>query len=286
MKELINLDECTLNALKLFSKTKVPKIKHDFKNPLIVGSGNAAALGKIIFPKGIHANESNYKERLKNSYVDGCILISASAGKHAPIIAKQMKRRKIKTILLTNNPSGEATKHVTKTHIFPKNTEPYTYNTSTYLGMILAKTGEDPKKILKFLKTIKIPNLKKYKAYTFLVPEKFDGIREFYETKFDELFGPKIMGKSFTFEEEKHAKTVVKSNKELFISIGVSNRVFGKNRLEYKLPKSADFGLMFCLGYYIIGKIQAQNLPWFKRNIKTYVEEASKLFKKKIKVLN
>ncbi len=284
MKELINLDECVIQALELFQKSPLPKIKHNFKSPIIIGSGNAAALGKILYPKAIHANESNYKELLKDSKPDGCILISASAGKHAPIIAKQMKRKKIKTILLTNNPKGQAVSLVNKTYTFPKNTEPYTYNTSTYLGMILAKTEEDPKKILTFLKKIKTPRLKKYNSYLIIVPEKYNDIREFYETKFDELFGPKIQGEAFTLEQTKHAKTVVKSNKELFISLGVKNKVFGKNRLDYKIPRTADFGLMFCLGYYVIGKIQAQNTPWFKRSIGNYVKEASILFKQKIKI--
>lgn len=285
MKELINLDECVINALNLFPKTKIPKFKIPFKNPLIVGSGNAAALGRLIF-KGIHANESNYLDRLKEKKVDGCILISSSAGKHAPIIAKKMKKLKIKTILLTNNESGKANKFVDKSIIFPSTREPYTYNTSTYLGMILSKTGEDPKKIKTFLKKIKVPNLKKYNSYLFIVPEKFEGIKEFYETKFDELFGPKIQGEAFTLEQTKHAKTVVKSPKELFIGLGVDNKVFGIHKLNYKIPKNANFALMFCLGYYIIGKIQSQNPPWFKRSIKTYVKEASKLFGEKIKVSN
>jgi hypothetical protein len=283
MKELINLDKCVINALDLLSSSKFPKIKNIFKNPLIVGSGNAAAIGKILF-HGIFANESNYLEKLKTEKIDGCILISASAGKHSPIIAKQMKKKKIKTILLTNNPKGKATKFVDKTYVFPKNIEPYTYNTSTYLGMILAKTNEDPQKILNFLKKLKIPALKKYNSYYFIVPEKFDPIRELFETKFDELFGPMIQGEAFTYEQTKHAKTLVKSNKELFISLGVDNKAFGKNKLNSKLPKWADFGLIFCLGYYIIGKIQESNKPWFKENIENYVKEASKLFNEKIEI--
>lgn len=286
MKEMINLDQCVLDALALFSETKVPKIKNNFKSPIVIGSGNAAALGKILYPAAMHANESNYKETLKTSHPDGCILISASAGKHAPIIAKHMIKKKIKTILLTNNEKGKAVKFVDKTYAFPKNIEPYTYNTSTYLGMILAKTDEDPQKILTFLKKLKVPALKKYNSYLFIVPEKFDSIREFYETKFDELFGPMIQGKAFTYEETKHAKTVVKSNKELFISLGKDNRLFGKNKLNYKLPKTADFGLMLCLGYYIIGKIQKQNPPWFKKSIGDYVKEASRIFGQKIRVIN
>ncbi len=285
MRKIIDLDECVINALKLFSKTDLPVVKNPFKNPLIVGSGNAAATGKFLF-RGVYANESNYLDKLKEGKTDGCILISASAGKHAPIIAKRIKKRKIKSILLTNNPNGNATKLVDKTYIFPKNIEPYTYNTSTYLGMILSKTKENPKQILKFLQGISIPALNKYDSYYFIVPEKFDLIREFFMTKFDELFGPKIQGKIFTFEESKHAKTVIKSKKQLFISLGVKNKVFGESRLDYKIPASADFGLMLCLGYYIIGKIQKDNPQWFKRSIESYIREASELFGEKMEIMS
>lgn len=285
MEKVNNLDECVIGALKLLSKSEILKIKINFKNPLVVGSGNAAALGKILF-HGVHANESNYLEKLKTEKIDGCILISASGGKHSHTIAKLMKKKKIKTILLTNNPAGKATKFVNKMYVFPKNIEPYTYNTSTYLAMILSKTSENPEKILNFLKKIKVPNLKKYKSYYFIVPEKFDLIREFYETKFDELFGPMIQGEAFTYEQTKHAKTIIESSKELFIGIGVNNKIFGKKRLNYKLPKSADFGLIFCLGYYLIGKIQKSNPPWFKKNIRNYIKKASRIFKEKIKIMS
>jgi len=283
MKRIINLDECVVDALNLFSKSKLPKIKTTFQNPLVVGSGNAAVVGKILF-QGVYADESNYLRKLKEKKIDGCILISASGGKHSPLIAKYMKKKKIKTILLTNNPNGKAKKFADKTYLFPKNVEPYTYNTSTYLGMILSKTGEDPRKILNFLKKLKVPKLKKYNSYYFILPEKFDLARELFETKFDEIFGPMIQGEAFTYEQTKHAKTIINSDKELFISLGVDNKVFGKNRLNYKLPKWADFGLVFCLGYYLIGKIQNANHPWFKENIENYVREASRIFGEKIEV--
>jgi hypothetical protein len=39
-------------------------------------------------------------------------------------------------------------------------------------------------------------------------------------TKFDELFGPLMSARMFTFEQTKHAKTVVASEPELFINQG------------------------------------------------------------------
>ncbi|MCW8965772.1 MAG: hypothetical protein OQK82_03665 [Candidatus Pacearchaeota archaeon] len=283
-EELINLDEAVLNALDFFTNTKLPKFTNKYKNPIIIGSGNALATGKLLF-NGTYANESNYKKILKSKKIDRAILISASAKKHSIKIAKHLKSKKIHTTLLTNNPQGKANKFVTKSIIFPKIPEPYTYNTSTYLAMILSVTHENPKKIKDFLKKQKIPNLKKYKSFFIIVPEKFDNIREFYQTKFDELFGPKINGRSFTYEETKHAKTVIKSDKELFISLGCKNKTFGTKKLNIKIPNTAKEGLMFCLGYYIIGKIQKQNPPYFKKSISNYVKNASKIFKQKIPLI-
>lgn len=286
-KKLINLDECVLNALNLFLTTKIPKINLRFKKAIVIGSGNAAITGKILFSEKnyIFANESNYLKMLKSRKFDGCILISASGGKHSPIIAKAMKRRKIETVLITNNESSEASKYVKKTFVFPKNIEPYTYNTSTYIGMILGKTKEDPSKILKAVKKLKVPNLKKYKSFYIIIPEEFESAREMFLTKFDELFGPRVEGRVFTYEETKHAKTVVKSNKELFIGLGVNNKVFGENRLNFKLPKNMDYGMLLAAGYYIIGKIQGQKPPYFKRSIREYVKKISRVFGEKIRVI-
>ena len=67
-KKIINLDECVLNALDLFCKQKVPRLDINFKKPLVVGSGNALATGRILFhdKEAVFANESNFKEKLKN----------------------------------------------------------------------------------------------------------------------------------------------------------------------------------------------------------------------------
>lgn len=289
MKEkIIGLDECVINALDLFIKTKIPKVSIPFKRPLVVGSGNAAVTGKIIM-KGkdaVFADEGSYKDKLKLIKVDGAILLSASGGKHATIIAKDLREKRIKTILLTNNENAKAKKFVNKTYILPKNTEPYTYNTSTYLGMILSKTNEDPKKIKTLINKIKnkIPkNLKKYDSFFILVPEEFDLAREMFLTKFDELFGPKISGRVFTIEQTKHAKTITPSDKELFIGLGVDNKMFGKNRFNVKLSKNPNFAEIIALGYFIIGHIQKQNPPYFKQNIFEYTKEASKIFGHEIK---
>lgn len=287
---IINLDDGVLQALRFFMKVKLPALPlTNFTRPLVVGSGNAAVTGKILFQErdAVFADESTYLQKLKAvSDIDGAVLISASGGKHAPLIAHELRRRKIETVLLTNNPQAPARLCVSETVVFPKLAEPYTYNISTYLGMILAKSKENPQFILSQLEKIAIPqHLARYDAFFLIVPEKFELIRELFLTKFDELFGPLVSGRVFTPEQAKHAKTIVPSARELFISFGWKNTMFGQNRVPIPLPANANYGMMMAMGYYIIGQIQKQHPPYFKRNIERYVKEAGKLFGEKIKVV-
>lgn len=281
-----NLDVCILGALEMFSNIRLPKLNIPKKTLIILGSGNALDTGKMIFSE-YHAHfesESTYKHKLKFVKPKLAILISASGGKHAPKIAIYLKSKKIKTILLTNNKNAKAAKYVFKTIVFPKQREPYTYNTSTYLSMILAKTKESPLNIYNYIKKIDklIPkDLSKYEAFFLIVPDEFDAIKTMLTTKFDELFGPKITGRVFTLEQTKHAKTVIESSNELFISFGKKNN-FGMKKLFIPLPKNTDYGTLLSVGYYVIGKIQSQFPDYFKKNILNYTKEASKIFNEPI----
>jgi len=294
--QLLDLDKVVLTALHLFMEKKIPYLKLPYKRPLVVGSGNAAATGRILFKNrdAVFADEGTYQEKLKTAKnVDGIVLISASGAKHAPIIAKWSKKHRKHVTLITNTPYAEAEKYLDQAHshdlfVFPKQTEPYTYNTSTYMGMILGFTKEDPKKIHNYICSQVRPlvnkkNFKKYNAFYIIVPKEFDAIREFLLTKFDELFGPMINGRVYTPEQTKHAKTVVPSDKELFISFGYENKTFGKNRLNIPLPKNASYATIMAAGYYTIGQIQKQHPPYFKKNIVNYTKTSSKIFKTNIK---
>ncbi len=287
LKNIPDLDTCVLAALELFSAVQIPKIKTPYKKPLVVGSGNAAATGRIIFQKkdAIFADESTFKEKLQNiKSIDGVVLISASGSKHAPIIAKESKKRKKEVTLITNTKNSEASKYADKTYVFPKNREPYTYNTSTYMGMILGYTKEDPKKIIRFIQNkidaIKIPKSTKYYL---IIPEEFQGIIRLLNVKFIELFGRNIARDIETFEYIPHATTVVPSG-EFFISFGKkpNKKLISQNHVHVPLPKNADYAAMMAIGYYIVGKIQASHPAWFKRNIVSYMKKASSVFKKKM----
>ncbi|PIP61030.1 hypothetical protein COW99_06260 [Candidatus Roizmanbacteria bacterium CG22_combo_CG10-13_8_21_14_all_38_20] len=284
-----DLDVAVLGALELFQKKKAPELNtKKYKRPLVVGSGNAEATGRIIFEDtdAIFASESNFESKLKHiPDIDEVILISASGGKHAPIIAKYAKELDRNITLITNNPNAEASKFVedNKIFIFPKNREPYTYNTSTYMGMILGKTNEDPEEIQKFIQqqidTLTFPDFSQYDKYFLIIPPKFFGIIRMLEVKFIELFGRKIARDVETSEYMKHAVTVVPS-KELFISFGEKNTIWGEpdQRLHIPLPKNAGYAAMMAIGYYIIAQIQKQHPPYFKENIATYTKQILKIF--------
>ena len=112
---------------------------------------------------------------------------------------------------------------------------------------------------LNFIKKIKVPKLFKYDSYYLIVPGKYDNTKDLLLAKFDELFGAKISGRVFTEEQSKHAKTIIPSDKEMFIGLGYNNKIWGKHRLNIKLPKGANHATLMAVGYYIIGKIQKQN---------------------------
>ena len=300
-KSLINLDQCVLNALNLFADrgTEFPKPRlRQFKRPLVVGSGNAIATGRIIFDSydAVFADESGYKGKLNAiKSIDGVVLFSASGKKHAPLIAEDLTAAGRKVVLFTCNPDAPAGKVVGKrnTYVFPSQEEPYTYNTSTYMGKMMACVIDNPRaearRILDHLHNVVDPTLRKwgrrlgdFNAFYLLVPEKFDLIRIMLATKFVELFARRIARDVFTWEQAKHATTVVETPKELFLSFGRENTTLGKDRLNIPLPRNATYPAIMATGYYVIGKLQAQKPAWFKRSIQSFAERASKIFGQKL----
>ncbi len=298
-KSLIDLDQGVLNALNLFldpvTEFPRPNLKQ-FQRPLVVGSGNAIATGRIIFDSydAVFADEGSYKGKLDAiKSIDGVVLLSASGGKHAPIIAKDVKAAGRKIILFTCNPSPLAKNDVSELHVFPSQAEPYTYNTSTYMGMLMACLIDDPRaearKILDHIHNVVDPTLQQwgkrlgdFNAFYLLVPEEFDLIRIMLATKFVELFARRIARDVFTWEQSKHATTVVETPRELFLAFGRENTTFGKDRLNIPLPENATYPAIMATGYYVIGRLQAQKPAWFKEGVESFAQRASKLFGQKI----
>ncbi|MFT7507601.1 MAG: hypothetical protein ACI92I_000762 [Acidimicrobiales bacterium] len=295
LSSIPDLDVVVLGALELFADTELPKLDFShLKKPLVLGSVNAYMTAQIVFADtpAVFADEASYKETsAKTDDIDGVVVFSASGSKHAVAMVKDMLQEGLEVHLVTNTPGSLAGELLSSefVHVFPKNREPYTYNTSTYLSTILGRTGEDAVAINDFIMKEVSPKLLRnfgdYSAYSILIPSRFKHVRAMLRTKFDELFGPHIIGRVFTDEEVKHAKTVVTSGNELFISFGVENKYYGlaKNRLQIPLPENVDYGALLAISYFVVGQIQKANPSYFKNNIEKYTKTASEIFDQEIK---
>lgn len=114
------------------------------------------------------------------------------------------------------------------------------------------------------------------------------------ETKFVELFGRKIARDVFSYEQMRHATTVVQDDKELFICFGNETGIqYGKNQVNLPIFSgfrgkqehqgeeirsfsgiSDSYAAMMLTGYYLVGKIQNAFPPYFFESIEDYCQRA------------
>lgn len=278
---LISLNDCVLAALELFQIHDIKQADlRNCKKPLIAGSGNAIVTAKIIFSDldAIFCDETNFDVSLEKD-IDSVVILSASWEKHAPIFAQKAQDKNIKTLLLTCSKNSSAQKIVGEknTIITPKNREPYTYNTSTYMGWVFAKTWESPKYIQEFIAKNIDPVLEKidfsnFDSYLLVTPDKFAWVNQLFRVKFIELFWRKIARDVFSYEHLKHAITVVPHEKELAISFWQWEFDFENTRLQIPLPENADLATIMAIWYYVIGKIQQSYPNYFQKNIWNYID--------------
>lgn len=293
-ENLPGLSTCTLGALELFASQGLPEVKiPDYQKPIIVGSGNAIVTAMMLYgdKDAIFADENNYQQALERDH-DGAVIFSASGEKHATVVAQYYTEKKVPTTLVTCNPHSTAGGILGAEHVVvtPKNREPYTYNTSTYMGWVFAKTRENPEEILNFINTTVKPNLSEkiaqYDGYLLVTPDWFSKGNRLFEVKFIELFARRVARDVRTFEELKHAVTVVPYEKELCIQYGEGEVEFANNKITIPLPEKAGLATVMAIGYYVIGQIQEGKPQWFKEHIGEYIAlAASKPFGKGLKVI-
>lgn len=294
MSKLIipELNKIVLDSLDFFIVNQPPKLNtKNFSFGFVVGSGNAYNTGQIIFgnQKALYANESNFSELLNNysslikeRVLKEAVIISASGEKDAVWEVKMAKKAGLKTTLFTCEPDSSAAKLTDNVLPFRKIAEPYTYNFSTYFGMMISHSGENAKDIKKeLLATVeyfKKVNYKKYKSFAFIIPNKYEAIAGMINIKKEELFGPFLSLRAFSEGEARHAKFVHPSKDELVISFS-ENKYFGeiKSRLEINLKKNAGPGLIMALSYYLVGLIQSSKKQYFKNDIAAYCEKTGAL---------
>lgn len=281
--EIPTINKTVVQALTFFAQHKPAAFNvADYNLPFVVGSGNALSTGKIIFSNraAIFADESSFKSIIESyapviqkGLITQTVVISASGEKDSVWETELAKQHGLKTTLLTCKPTSTAA-GIADTFIPCRSiAEPYTYNTSTYLGMILASTKEDSQQILDFVKQIKLPqNFTAYDAYAFLLADAYINIAPMVIVKRDELFGPHLMIRSFTYGHARHAKFVHPWEKELVISVGEENKYFGHpdHRFDIQLPSFARFGTVMALCYYLCGLIQEAKHPYFTEHVEAF----------------
>jgi fructoselysine-6-P-deglycase FrlB-like protein len=281
-KKINNLNQTVIETLNFFLKNPAKKISfHKSKLSLAVGSVNAKNTAKMLLANQatIYADESNLKSILKThqplikqKIIDQAVIISASGEKDAVWEIKALKKLGLKTTLLTCNPEASTIKLADNFHIFPKISEPYSYNFSTYLSMLLSFYQENPSQIKKFLENLKIPkNFKSFKYFSFILDDKYRAIAEMIKVKDDEMFAAKSSLRAFSFGQARHAKFIYQNKNEMVISFG-KNQYFGhpKNRWEIDLSKNHNYAFTLSLAYYLVGLIQEQKPDYFKRSLKDY----------------
>jgi hypothetical protein len=284
--KLSTIDKIVLQALDLFISTPPPKLDiSQFSFPFVVGSGNASHTGRIIFSgrSAILGDETSFKAQVKayaeavdKKLIKDAVVVSSSGEKDSVWEVGLAKSLGLKTTLLTCKPNSTAAKIADQVFAYKSIAEPYTYNTSTYLGMILSTTNEKASDIKIFIESLKIPkNFSSYEAYAFVLPDKYANVAPMIEIKRDELFGPHLMIRANSQGFSRHAKFVHPWEKELVISIGEESPHFGRpdHRWFIPLPKNVSFGTVKALTYYLCGLLQKDKYPFFMENIENFCND-------------
>lgn len=280
------LDEIVHSSLDFFVEN--PPLIIDiskFSLPFVVGSGNAINTGKILFSEhaAIFADESNfkttvsaYKPVVEKGLIRDAVIISASGEKDSVWESELSKKLGLKTTLLTCKPNSTAAKIADRVISYKSIAEPYTYNTSTYLGMILSATGENPREIKQYISNLVLPlGFDQYISYAFILHDMFVNIAPMIMVKGDELFGPHVMIRAVAEGHARHAKFVHRWDKELVMSLGVVNKYFGDpaHRWDIRLPTGTNFGFVMAVTYYLCGMIQKAKPPYFMKNVGVFCSD-------------
>lgn len=281
--DIPTLDSIVLQSLNFFVKTPPPTLDLSaFFLPFVVGSGNALNTGKILFSKqaAIFADESNFRQVVASyepviakGLISDAFVISSSGEKDSVWELELAKKMKLKTTLLTCKPNSTGARFADTVYTYKSIAEPYTYNTSTYLGMILSSTGEKAQEIMKFIEELKLfPNFDTYTSYAFVLPDAYLSVGPMLEIKGDELFGPHVMIRAFPQGHARHAKFVHPWDKELVITVGDKNIFFGDpaHRWDIAMPAWASFGTVISLTYYLCGLIQRAKPDYFMQHIEAF----------------
>jgi hypothetical protein len=285
-----SLSHIVLSTIDLYDdRESLPKLDiTQFHTPLVVGSNNGYYTGRILFRNSpaYFAVESEVTKKLENiPSITDVVVVSASGEKHAPIILGTAEKYGKKTFLISSSEKSSGRDLADASIIMPKIREPYTYNTSTYFGYMLAEYPESNLHELKtYLDDVLTPiistylediNTGRYTSFFLVIPDEFVLLREMFEVKFIELFGRKVARDIFSYEQMKHATTVVEDEKELFLCFENKSGIrYGASQVNIPLFEGINYPMMMLTGYYAIGQIQESLPDYFWGSIDGYCARA------------
>ncbi len=272
------IDKTVISALKFLSEKRndikkagtelQTQLKHLKTIPLVAGSGNALVTAKILFKnqKAFFASESDFDEKFKTIRPKDVVIVSASGTRDAMSMFKQAKKANANVLLITNTKNSPLEKEAKdypnfKKILFPAIKEPPTYNVSTYLGMIISQTQENPNQILDFIdkleQKINFSILKENNKFFFVFPNQFVYLTEMAYTKMHELFGRQISFAAETPKSMRHGIDNLISD-ELFVFLGDKPNKFTKSQKTFHipLPPKTNYAIAMAVLYYIMGKLQ------------------------------
>jgi len=276
MEKIEKLDHYVIKTLKDLPEWKYPDltIKKSERN-VFIGSGDAANTAKIFAQVlGGHAlNVCNYRiffenEPGRNSDI---YILNASGGKDGLKMAQWLTERNWHPKLLTNNPEPPAGKFLEPEDIFvfPANTEPPTYNISTYASMIYWLLKEDLAAIREKIKNLKIPDLRKYKFIFFMVQDKYEAIGRMATRKIAETLAD-VGANGCGYSNAVHGMLIQPNTSRLIFCLNCKYEGPGDS---YELDIDSFLGSLLCL-FYIIGKNQTDQDS--ENILRNYFENAKK----------
>jgi hypothetical protein len=114
-----------------------------------------------------------------------------------------------------------------------------------------------------------------FSSFFIVLPDQFVLLREMIEVKFIELFGRRVARDIFSYEQMKHATTVVQSDDELFLCFGNNTGIrYGKNQINIPIFDESSYAAMMLVSYYLVGLIQKSLPPYFMDSIEEYCVRA------------
>ncbi len=275
----MSLRESAVRAARFLETVELPSLPHIPSCALAVGSGNAAATARVLFPTALHATESSYTQLLP--HVKTVLVVSASGAKHAPLIVRTAREAGKRVLLVTTRQDAPAAAFASRVIRTPALDEPYSYNVSTYAGM-LALLREDHawRSVPRYAKRLDAFTLPvRPRMITIVVPDAAFWMIPFLLTKGDELFAARLPLRVFTLSELMHAKTIIPHPREVFLLLGVKSPFFLKDRLVLRVPfPSASHAVHLLMAYAVIGRIQEIMPDWFGRHIAAYTARLHQIF--------